>query len=135
MLRSAAAKWPQLELVDWDGFSASHPAWFQTDGVHLLEPGGLAMAHLIHASIFQIVDPLRVVTPLRLRDGRSYSVRLRARGGTPPYTWRVGSGRPPRGFHLRADGQVVAQPRTSASFSVVVTDADGVTALEQATAR
>jgi hypothetical protein len=135
ILRSAAAKWPQLELLDWDGYSAPHPPWFQTDGVHLLSEGGVAMAHFIHGAILAIVDPLRVVTPLRLRDGRSLSIRLRARGGTPPYVWRVGSGRPPGGFHLRADGLVVALPRTTASFSVIVTDADGVTAREQATAR
>jgi hypothetical protein len=128
MLHEATARWPSLELVDWDGVSAPHPEWFQTDDAHLLPAGGLAMAHLIHASIFRIVDPLRVVPPLRFRDGHAYSLRLQARGGTAPYTWRVESGRPPHGFHLRSNGAVVAHPRQPATFRVAVTDADGVTA-------
>ena len=135
VLRSEAKQWPMLDLVDWDGVSAPHPEWFQSDGVHLLPAGGVAMAHLIHAAIFRLVDPLQVVTPLHLREGRDYSLRLRARGGTAPYTWRIESGRPPQGFHLRADGTVVARPRAHASFRVLVTDADGVTATEHAFVR
>jgi hypothetical protein len=135
VLRDAATRWPVIDLVDWDSVSAAHPEWFQTDGVHLLPVGGVAMAHLIHAAIFRLIDPLHVVTPLHLRDGRGYTLRLRAQGGTAPYTWRVESGRPPQGFHLRADGTVVARPRTQASFRVIVTDADGVTATEHAVVR
>ena len=66
------------------------------------------MAHLAHAAVMQIVDPLRVrATPLRLQVGRAYTMKLHAQGGTPPYRWRVASGRPPRGFHLLADGTLV----------------------------
>jgi hypothetical protein len=131
LLQQAAQRWPQLELVDWDRASSAHPDWFQTDGEHLLEPGGIAMAHLVHGEVMRIVDPLRVTTQqLALLGGRAYSIRLRAAGGAPPYAWRVASGRPPRGFHLLANGRLdVQSPRGAhSSMMLSVTDADGVTA-------
>jgi hypothetical protein len=131
LLEKAAGRWPQLDLVDWNAASESHPSWFQTDDIHLTPEGGLAMAHLTHAAVMQVVDPLRVrPTPLRLQAGRSYTVKLRAEGGTPPYRWRVASGRPPRGFHLLADGTLVTTgaARAEATLMLAVTDADGTSA-------
>jgi hypothetical protein len=131
LLEAAAARWPQLELVDWNAASESHPSWFQTDDIHLTQEGGLAMAHLIHAAVMEVVDPLRVrPTPLRLQAGRSYTVKLRAEGGTPPYRWRVASGHPPRGYHLLANGTLVTTGATHAQATLVlsVTDADGTSA-------
>lgn len=131
LLDQAAARWPQLELVDWNAFSDSHPSWFQTDDVHLTPEGGIAMAHLTHAAVMQVVDPLRVSsTPLRLVAGRAYAMKLRAQGGTPPYRWRVAGGRPPRGFHLLANGTLVTTgaSRVQASLTLAVTDADGTAA-------
>jgi hypothetical protein len=128
LLAKAAPRWHQLELVDWNAFSEGHSSWFQTDGVHLTPEGGVAMAHLAHAAVMQVVDPLRVrATPLRLQPWRSYATRLRAQGGTPPYRWRVASGRPPRGFHLLTDGTLVTAPaaNTQATLTLTVTDADG----------
>ena len=130
LLEKAAARWPQLELVDWNDASAGHPSWFQTDDVHLTPEGGVAMAHLAHAAVMQVVDPLRVrATPLRLQIGRAYATKLRAQGGTPPYRWRVASGRPPRGFHLLADGTLVTTAaQAPAALMLAVTDADGTSA-------
>ena len=127
LLAQAATRWPQLELVDWNQASADHPSWFQTDNVHLTPEGGLAMAHLAHAAVMQVVDPLRVrATPLRLRPDRAYATRLRAQGGAPPYRWRVASGRPPRGFHLFADGTLVmSAAHARAALTLAVSDADG----------
>jgi lysophospholipase L1-like esterase len=127
LLEQATARWPQLELVDWNAASESHPSWFQTDDVHLTAEGGLAMAHLTHAAVMHVVDPLRVrASPLRLRAGRAYTMKLQAQGGTPPYWWRVASGRPPRGFHLLANGTLVVtgKTHTQATFVVAVTDGD-----------
>jgi hypothetical protein len=131
ILEQAVARWPQLELVDWNATSESHPSWFQTDNVHLTAEGGVAMAHLAHAAVMQVVDPLRVrSTPLRLQAGRPYAVTLRAQGGTPPYRWRVAGGHPPPGFHLLANGTLVTTGVThaKATLMLAVTDADGTTA-------
>ena len=131
LLDKAAARWPQLELVDWNAVSESHPSWFQTDDVHLTAEGGIAMAHLAHGAVMQVLDPLRVSsTPLRLKARRAYAMRLRAEGGTPPYRWRVASGRPPRGFHLLANGTLVmtGASRAQATLTLAVTDADGTAA-------
>ena len=131
LLDKAAARWPQLELVDWNAFSETHPSWFQTDDVHLTAEGGIAMAHLAHGAVMQVLDPLRVSsTPLRLKARRAYAMRLRAEGGTPPYRWRVASGRPPRGFHLLANGTLVmtGASRAQATLTLAVTDADGTAA-------
>jgi hypothetical protein len=128
MLEDAQARWPELELVDWNAASEGNPSWFQTDGIHLTPEGGLAMAHLAHAAVMEVVDPLRVrPTPLRLQAGRAYIVKLQARGGAPPYRWRVAAGRPPRGFHLLADGTLLTTgaTRARASLMLAVTDADG----------
>ena len=131
LLDKAAARWSQLELVDWNAVSESHPSWFQTDDVHLTAEGGIAMAHLAHGAVMQLLDPLRVSsTPLRLKARRAYAMRLRAEGGTPPYRWRVASGRPPRGFHLLANGTLVmtGASRAQATLTLAVTDADGTAA-------
>jgi hypothetical protein len=132
-LYGALVRWPQLQLVDWNGVSASHPEWFQTDGVHLLDAGGVAMARLVHGSLIEAIDPLQVDLPTLpvLRFGRSYSAQLSAIGGTAPYRWRVESGRPPRGIHLTTGGRLSGRPRGSRpmDFFVSVTDADGLTAV------
>jgi hypothetical protein len=130
LLEQATVRWPQLQLVDWNAASASHPSWFQTDDIHLTPEGGLAMAHLTHAAVMRVVDPLRVrSTPLQLPLGRSYRMKLRAQGGTPVYRWRVASGHPPRGFHLLADGTLTTgAARARVTITLAVTDADGTTA-------
>jgi hypothetical protein len=138
MLLQATARWPQLELVDWDKAAAGNYSWFQNDGVHLVDAGGLAMAHLVHAAVMQIVDPLRVVGTLpHLRAGHAYTLHLHAAGGASPYRWSVSHGRPPLGFHLRANGSVVASPVRGphTTFTVVVTDADGARATLPVAAR
>jgi hypothetical protein len=130
-LWSALARWPQLELVDWNDYSANHPEWFQTDGVHLLPAGGVAMAKLIHGSLLELIEPLQVTLPTlpAMRLGRNYRVQLRAMGGTEPYRWRVAAGRPPLGLHLTASGQLFGTPRgrQAMNFVASVTDADGLT--------
>ena len=131
LLAKATARWPQLVLVDWNAASETHPSWFQTDDVHLTPEGGMAMAHMTHAAVMRIVDPLRFPTaPLRLQAGRSYTLRLHAQGGTPPYRWRVASGHPPRAFHLLADGTLTTStaPGAHSTLMLAATDADGTTA-------
>lgn len=135
LLASEAAKYPQLELVDWNGYSFDEPGWFQNDFVHLDDAGGVAMAHLVHRSVVALIDPLRIVErpPLTLRANHRFSIRLRALGGTPPYRWRVEAGRPPRGVHLLAKGTLFGDPPRTAHlhFTVQAVDSDGATAVER----
>ena len=33
---AAAAKHPEVTVIDWNVYSRSHPEWFQDDGLHML---------------------------------------------------------------------------------------------------
>ncbi len=53
-----------------------------------------------------------------------YSATLSATGGTPPYSWAVGSGSLPVGLNLSSSGQITGTPTVlgTASFTVTVGD-------------
>jgi hypothetical protein len=140
LLDAAAKRWPQLELVDWDAWAYGHAAdWFQDDGTHLLDKGGVAMAHLIHGSVVHLFAPLRELpTSLPpLRRGQLYAAQLRAAGGTPSYRFSVAAGAPPPGIHLLAGGRIYGKPRTRAALRLAVrlTDADGMSVVTLLRAR
>lgn len=40
-------QFPNARVLDWHGESASHPAWFYDDGIHLTPAGAIAYAQLI----------------------------------------------------------------------------------------
>jgi hypothetical protein len=127
ILATAAKKHPQVDLVDWNMYSRSHPDWFQDDGEHLLDAGGVAMATLIHLAIDKVAFPLRITgTPAVGRVGAPYSAQLAATGGVPPYRWQL-VGSPPRGLHLLAGGRLYGTPRKAQRVTVTVrvTDAEG----------
>lgn len=127
-LRAAAATYPTVQILDWNAYSSTHPEWFQTDGLHLLEAGGDAMAHFIHGALISAISPLRVGASVVACKGRPLRTRLRASGGTLPYLWQVDLGRPPLGLHLLPDGSFVGTRRgPTTRFGVRVTDGDGVT--------
>jgi hypothetical protein len=110
MLAAAAKKHPELTLVDWNTYSRSHPDWFQDDGEHLVDSGGVAMATLIHLAIDRVTIPLRITgPPAPGRVGTPYSVQLAATGGIPPYRWQL-VGSPPHGLHLLASGRLYGTP-------------------------
>ncbi|RPJ57150.1 MAG: hypothetical protein EHM24_29760 [Acidobacteria bacterium] len=50
--------------------------------------------------------------------GRRYSVRLRAAGGTAPYTWARIGGTLAAGLHLAADGRIAGLPSRSGEFTL-----------------
>jgi len=131
MLSAAAKRYPQLELVDWNRYSRSHPDWFQGDGEHLVESGGVAMATLMHLAVDEVTDPLRLVPPAAVPAsvGRIFSLRFQATGGEPPYRFSL-VGSPPRGLHLLADGSLSGTPRSRQRVAVLVrvTDTEGQTA-------
>jgi hypothetical protein len=128
ILAAAAKKHPQLRLVDWNLYSRNHPGWFQDDGEHLVDAGGVAMATLIHLAVDEVVMPLKIVaTPVAAgRVGSPYTARFAATGGEPPDRWQL-VGRPPRGLHLLAGGRLYGTPRRvqRVTVTVRVTDTEG----------
>jgi len=139
---AAAQQHPELSVIDWNVYSRSHPDWFQSDGLHLLAPGGEGMATLIHKTLVAAgvaAPPVRVVTtalPQAHRD-RPYRSQLTARSGVTPYHWMLLE-RAPRGIHLEPNGVVFGTPRAKAgryTFNVEVRDAAGSLAKRRLTLR
>lgn len=138
---------PELTLLDWNRYSSTHNDWFQTDHIHLTDAGALGLAGFLRAEIDRALvaaAPLRpapetltaTVTPSLTAGsvGRQLVLRLRARGGTPPYRWKVAVGRLPAGLHLVAAdvrGLPTRTGRTSVTFAV--TDAWGSVARRRVT--
>ena len=97
ILAAAAARHPQLTVIDWEGYSHDHYSWFQGDGIHLVYDGAVAMATLFNAAIKQALAPAQqqphpppvealtiAGSPLPVAHvGRPYSARLAAKGECP----------------------------------------------------
>jgi hypothetical protein len=141
-IAQAAAKHPQVTVVDWNVYSRSHPDWFQTDGLHLLGPGAEAMATLVHKSLLAAgvaAKPARITTtalPVAHR-GKAYKSKLAATEGVTPYRWSLLE-RAPLGIHLEANGAVIGTPRAKPghyAFNVRVRDAIGSLATRRLTLR
>jgi len=141
-IAQAAAKHPQVTVVDWNVYSRSHPDWFQTDGLHLLNPGADAMATLIHKALLAAgvaAKPARITTtalPVAHR-GKAYKAMLAAIEGVTPYRWSLLE-RAPLGIHLEPNGAVVGMPRARAgryTFNVRVRDAIGSLSTRRLTLR
>lgn len=127
ILAAAAKRHPQVTLVDWNMYARSHPDWFQDDGEHLVDSGGVAMATLIHLAIDKVTLPLTIsASPGVGRVGAPYSAQFAATGGEPPYTWQL-VGSPPRGLHLLAGGRLFGTPRKVQRVTVTlrVSDTEG----------
>jgi hypothetical protein len=141
-IAQAAARHPQVSVIDWNVYSRSHPAWFQTDGLHLLGSGAEAMATLIHKSLLAAgvaAQPPRIVTSALppARHGAAYHARLSAVAGTRPYQWSLLE-RAPLGIHLAPNGTVSGTPRAKAgryTFNVRVRDALGTMVTRRLTLR
>jgi hypothetical protein len=52
-LDSAVGRWPEMRLLDWRTFSASHDDWF-VDGVHLTGAGKAAFTQFVLAALAQV---------------------------------------------------------------------------------
>jgi hypothetical protein len=50
VIRGAPARWPQLEVADWESASRGHD-WFNVDGLHLNAAGALGLAKLLRPYI------------------------------------------------------------------------------------
>jgi Putative Ig domain len=141
-IEAAAARHPEVTVIDWNVYSRSHPTWFQDDGLHLLGPGAEAMAGLIHKTLLDdgiAARPVRVRTttlPVAHR-GRLYRARLAAASGVAPYRWSLLE-RAPKGIHLEANGVVTGKPLAKPgryTFDVRVRDGAATTATRRLTLR
>jgi len=50
-LAAAAARRPDLQVLDWDGYSATQSTWFASDGIHLSPTGAFALAGFIKTAL------------------------------------------------------------------------------------
>jgi large repetitive protein len=83
----------------------------------------------------QVVRRLALATGARLPAtslGRHFSVKLRVRGGVPPYRWQVAHGKVPRGVRF-AYGTFSGTPRTAGTSRVTVRVLDAQSAMSMRT--
>ncbi len=50
-LAAAAQRHSNLQILDWDGFTANQPSWFAWDGVHLTLAGADGLANFIKSAL------------------------------------------------------------------------------------
>jgi hypothetical protein len=141
VLFTAAKHHPELHVLDWNSYSSAHPEWYQTDAIHLVPAGGVAIATWIRQAIADTISPppppirqaLAVAAHqrMRIRAGVHFDGHLRAGGGTAPLRWRTtGAALRKAKLHLLSRGELTGRPTRVGTFTlpVDVTDATGSTA-------
>jgi hypothetical protein len=51
-IKTAAKRWPQLVVADWNAYSAGKP-WFGSDGLHMSATGATALASFLRPYVFR----------------------------------------------------------------------------------
>lgn len=51
-IKTAARRWPQLVVADWNAYSAGKP-WFGSDGLHMSATGATALASFLRPYVFR----------------------------------------------------------------------------------
>jgi len=139
ILAQTVAKYPQVTIVDWQADSLNRYSWFQSDGVHLVTAGAMALASLIHDALVSALAAPASTAPLIVAHaptvtvtqvGTRFSAQLGVTGGKGPFRWRVTRGRLARGLHLLPNGVISGTPTTPGRMTVelVVSDASGESA-------
>jgi hypothetical protein len=131
---AAAAKHPELSVIDWNVYSRSHSDWFQPDGLHPLAPGTLAMVTLIHKRLLDdgiAIKPVRLTTSTLpvAHHGKAYTAKVAAADGVAPYRWSLLT-HAPKGLRLLANGTIIGTPLVEPGtylLNVLVKDAAGAT--------
>jgi hypothetical protein len=133
VLFAAAKQHPELHVLDWNRFSSPHPEWYQTDSIHLVPAGGLAIAGWIRQAIADAISPppppkLTVPALLKLRGrvGVRLDRRLPAGTGTAPLHWRTRSAALRRArLHLSGSGELTGTPSRAGTFALPLEVTDG----------
>ena len=147
ILAAAALHHPELRVLDWNAYSSSHPEWYQTDFIHLVPAGGVAIAAWIHQAILDALAPAPPPSPqpqprrttlvvkgtrtLVARVGRRVDRRLRAAGGVGALHWStVGRTFRHAKLHLLGHGELRGRPTRPGTYrlNLAVVDARGSTA-------
>lgn len=123
VLAAAALHHPELTVLDWNAYSSAHPEWYQTDYIHLVPAGGVAIATFINQAIQNALNPpavapaaqpalvVKVKRTFVSRVGKKFDRRLRASGGVGQLRW-LATGRALRQakLHLLAGGVLRGRP-------------------------
>ncbi len=135
ILAQVVASYPQVTIVNWQADSLNRYSWFQSDGIHLVSEGAIALATLIHDALVHalaapppIVAHAPAVTVAQV--GSRFTARLSATGGDAPFRWRV-TGRPLHcGLRLLANGVLTGTPTRPGRITIdlLVSDALGESA-------
>jgi hypothetical protein len=117
------------------GTPASFGSFDFTVTVHDVETS--SRSQVLHVTLSSLDPMIETATLAKARVGSSYSVRLAASGGDPPYDWSIASGVLPAGIDLSADGLLTGAPTEAGTFtfSVLVTDATNHQDMKELTLR
>lgn len=146
VLAAAALHHPELTVLDWNAYSSAHPEWYQTDFIHLVPAGGVAIAGFINQAIQDALNPpaaapapapqqpalvVKVKRTFVSRVGKKFDRRLKASGGVGQLRWLT-TGRALRQakLHLLAGGVLRGRPSRAGThmLNLEVMDAKGSTA-------
>jgi hypothetical protein len=128
---SAAQRYPEITVLDWNALARGHDDWLQPDAIHLTDVGAQAMATMVNDALVQLgvaakPAPPELRRPLRIASsklpvghrGRSYAGILRATGGTAPYRWvRIGGALAP-GIRLTGNGRISGVPTRIGTYTL-----------------
>jgi hypothetical protein len=147
VLAAAALHHPELRVLDWNTYSSAHPEWYQTDYIHLVPAGGVAIAAYIHQAILDALAPATaqpkqpqlkhralVVKGKRAlvgRVGTRFARKLKAAGGVGQLRWlATGRGLRQAKLHLLARGVLRGRPSRPGThwLNLEVVDSRGSTA-------
>jgi hypothetical protein len=136
VLAAAAKRHPELRVLDWNSYSSAHPEWYQTDFIHLMPSGGVAIAQFIRQAIADTLnppppDPALVVAARQAIHGQvglRVARHLHVTGGTAPLRFHTrGVALRHARLHLLANGTLSGTPAHVGRYvlPIDVTDARG----------
>jgi hypothetical protein len=144
VLAAAALHHPELRVLDWNAYSSGHPEWYQTDYIHLVPAGGVAIAGFIHQAILDALAPPAATPQPKLRPlvvkvkrafvgrvGARFDRRLSASGGAGTLRWlATGRGLRQAKLHLLPGGVLRGRPTRGGThwLTLEVVDSKGATA-------
>lgn len=64
VIRGAARRFPWMTVVNWGGYSMSHPSWFASDGIHFNGGGAVQFADYLHRTLrsYGLTGPISSTT-------------------------------------------------------------------------